>query len=333
MTLLATPLADPPQEHVLNDGAPGAYRMRRFALPPAGPAGPWLVYGRVDERFRIRPRVVFTRPVARRKRTRLMEFVLSSDTSMRRQNLAQLLQSSDFTDPEIVEARRLIVSFQPRVPLQSLDLAAALIDAPATAVRLLSTCSEEEVDPVLALEEEMNFLWSVTPVRAWRDAFERRKAHLVKLMSALPIADAERYARHELTNILQAIVARQPALAFHAFIAGGNVDNWRTDASREASDCVARNGHGEDGVTWPSDGGLAGRLGTELPGWIRNKQPYCWDVLAAPFVAARVAAAVIPWGQTLTGSLRWARLFDPVYFDRVLPNALLPLATISAAHA
>lgn len=333
VTLLATPLADPSQEHVLNDGTRGAYRMRRFTLPPAGPAGPWLVYGRVDEHFRIRPRVVFTRPVERRQRTRLLELVLSSDTSLRRHKMTQLLQSSDVTDLEIEEARRLIVSFQPRVPLQSLDLAAALIDAPATAVRLLSTCSEKEVDPVLALEQEMNFLWSVTPVRAWRDMFELRKAHLIELMGALPITDAERYARHELTNILQAIVARQPALAFHAFIAGGTVDNWRADASREASDCVARNGHGEDGVTWPADGGLAGRLGTELPGWIRTKQPYCWDVLAAPFVAARVAAGVIPWGQTLTDSLRWARLFDPVYFDRVLPNALPPLATGSAAHA
>jgi hypothetical protein len=46
-----------------------------------------------------------------------------------------------------------------------------------------------------------------------------------------------------------------------------------------------------------------------------------------------VAAGLIPWGQTLTGALRWARLFDPVYFDRMLPNALLPLATENTTHA
>jgi hypothetical protein len=334
VTLLATPLADPSEEYVLEDRAPDAYRMRRFSLPSTGPGGPWLVYGRVDDRFRIRPRVVFTRPIAHRQRTRLLELILSSDTTMRRQNLTQLLASGDATEQEIEDARRLIVSFQPRTPLQSLDLAVAFTNAPEAAVRLLPSCSEKEVDTVLALEEEMNFLWSVTPVRAWREAFEARKAQLVKLMDALPTEDADRYARNELTGILQAIVAWQPALAFHAFVVtGGRIDNWLTDASSEASDCVARNGHAEDGVTWPSDGALATRLGAELPAWIQNKQPYCWDVLAAPFVAARVAAGLIPWGQALTGELRWARLFDPVYFDRMLPNALLPLASEIASHA
>jgi hypothetical protein len=333
VTLLATPLADPSKEYVLEDSAPDAYRMRRFAPPSTGPGGPWLIYGRVDDRFRIRPRVVFTRPVAHRQRTRLLELVLSSDTTMRRRSLAQLLESGDVTEQEIEDARRLIVAFQPRTPLQSLDLAVALINAPEAVVRLLSHCSEQEVDAVLALEAEMNFLWGVTPVRAWRDAFEGRKAHLVKLMDALPIEDADRYAREELNSILQAIVARQPALAIHALAAGGRIDNWLADPPREASDCVARNGHAEDGVTWPSDLGLATRLGVELPGWIQSKQPYCWDVLAAPLVAARVAAGLISWGQALTGALRWARLFDPVYFDRMLPNALLPLAPESASHA
>ncbi len=333
VTLLATPLADPSKEYVLEDGAPDTYRMRRFAPPTTGPGGPWLIYGRVDDRFRIRPRVVFTRPVANRQRTRLMELVLSSDTTMRRHELKHLLTSGDATEEEIEDARRLIVAFQPRTPLQSLDLAVALIDAPEAVVRLLSRCSEEDIDAVLALEDEMHFLWSVTPVRAWRAAFDGRKAQLVKLMDALPSKDADRYARDDVNSVLQAIVARKPALAFHALVAGSNTDNWVTDAAREASECVARNGHAEDGVTWPSDGRLTSRLGTELPAWIHSKQPYCWDVLAAPFVAARVAAGLIPWGQALTGELRWARLFDPIYFDRMLPNALLPLASKSAAHA
>jgi len=187
---------------------------------------------------------------------------------------------------------------------------------------------------VLALEQEMNFLWCVTPVQAWREAFEGRKAQLVNLMAALPVADADRYARDEVTSILQAIMARQPALAFHVFsIIGGRIEDWLTDPSREASECVVRNGHAEDGVTWPSNLDLAIRLGGEVPGWIQGKQPYCRDVLAAPLVAARVAAGLVPSGQALTAALRWARLFDPVYFDRMLPNALLPLATGSAIHA
>ena len=334
VTLLATPLTDPSEEYVLEDCAPDAYRMRRFAPPATATAGPWLIYGRVDDRFRIRPRVVLTRPAANRQRTRLMDLILSSDTVTRRHNLTQLLQSGGVTLQELEDARRLIVSFQPRTPLQSLDLAVALISAPEAAVRLLLSCSENEVDMVLALEQEMNFLWSVTPIQAWREVFEGRKAQLVKLMNALPVEDAERYARDELNSVLQAIVARQPALAFHTFsVTGGRIENWLAEPSREAGDCVARNGHAEDGVTWPSDLDLATRLGAKLPGWIRSKQPYCWDVLAAPLVAARVAACLIPWGQTLTGALRWARLFDPVYFDRVLPNALLPLATESATHA
>lgn len=333
VTLLATPLADPAAEHILNDDAPHAYRMRRFGLPTAGPGGPWLVYGRINERFRIRPRVVFARPSPPRQRSRLFDLVLGAEGPARRQNLNQLFQSGDISRQDIEDARLLIVSVQPRVPLQSLDLAGELVAAPEAAVRVLSSCSEKELDSVLALEQEMNFLWSVTPVQGWRAAFDQRKAGLISLMSGLPTEDAERYAQDDVTGVLQAIVARQPALAFHAFVAGGNPGNWRTDPEREASDCVARNGHAEDGVMWPSDEGLAALLGSKLPVWIQSKQPYCHDVLAAPLVAARVAAGLIPCGQALTGALRWARLFDPVYFDRMLPGALLPLATRSAAHA
>jgi hypothetical protein len=334
VTLLATPMAAPSEEYLLADGELPTYRLRRFSLPSAGPGGPWLVYGRVDDRFRIRPRVVVTRSAPERQWTRLHEMVLSADTATRRQNLTRLLNSDQLTDHELEEARRLIVSFQPRTPLQSLDLAAALIDAPATAVRLLLSSPEAEVDMVLALEQEMNFLWGTTPVHAWREAFEWRKAHLVKLMSALPAQDAERYAGGELESVLQAIVARLPALAFHVFsVTGGRIETWLTEGSKEANNCVARNGHAEDGVIWPTDGNLATRLGTDLPRWIQNKQPYCWNVLAAPLIAARVAAGLVPWGQTLTGALCWARLFDPVYFDRMLPTALLTLGTRSATHA
>jgi hypothetical protein len=63
-----------------------------------------------------------------------------------------------------------------------------------------------------------------------------------------------------------------------------------------------------------------------MPIWVRNKQVYCWDVLAAPLVAARVAAGRIPWTTDLISALRWARLFDPVYFDRVVPSAIGSLA-------
>jgi hypothetical protein len=196
------PLADPAKEYGLEDGPPAAYRLRRFAPSASAPGGPWLVYGRVDDRFRIRPRVVFTRPAPNRRRTRLLELVLSSDTLTRRQDLPQLLQSDEVTEEEIEEARRLIVSFQPRIPLQSLDLAVALITAPDSAVRLLSTCSEKEVDMVLALEQEMNFLWCVTPVQAWRETFGGRK-RLVKLMGALPLGGCRPIRAGRSDDILQ----------------------------------------------------------------------------------------------------------------------------------
>jgi hypothetical protein len=243
VTLLATPLADPSNEYVLEDREPADYRLRRFCPPPGGPGGPWLIYGRVDDRFRIRPRIVFTRPATNSARTRLLGLVLSADSSRRRQQLPQILQSGNLTDEEMEDARRLIVSFQPRAPLQALDLSAALMSAPAAAVRMLAGCSETELDMVLALEEEMNFLWTATPVQAWREAFERRRVQLVKLMSALPIESADRYARDELNGVLQAIIARKPALALHVIVAGGPSGNWTIDPAREASDCVGWNGH------------------------------------------------------------------------------------------
>ena len=128
--LLATPLADPRSNTFCTTTRRKRTAQRRFAPPISGPGGPWLVYGRVDDRFRIRPRVVFPRPVSNGQRSLLLDLILSSDTAMRRQNLLQLLQSGEATENEIEDARRLIVSFQPRTPLQSLDLAVALIASP-----------------------------------------------------------------------------------------------------------------------------------------------------------------------------------------------------------
>ncbi len=334
VTLLATSLTDPAKEYVLADSELANYRLKRFSPPSAGPGGPWLVYGRVDDRRRIRPRIMVTHSASDRQRTRLHELVVSGDSATRRQNLTTLLNSDQLTERELEDARKLIVFLQPRTPLHSLDLAAALINAPATAVRLLLSSSAGEIDMVLALEQEMNFLWAATPVRSWGEAFEWRKARLLNLMKALPTQDAKRYADVELTAVLQEIVARLPALAFHVFsITGGNYEAWLTDGSKEANECVARNGHAEDGVIWPTDGNLATHLGSELPSWIQNKQPYCWNVLAAPLVAARMAAGLIPWKQALIEALRWARLFDPAYFDRVLPTELLTLGTRNTAYA
>ena len=275
--------------------------------------GPWLVYGRVDDRFHIRPRVVLTHSLAASHRTRLVQLVLSSEAASRRQDLKELLQSGAVTDQELDEVRALIVSFQTSAPLQSLDLAIALIAAPETAVRLLSTCSEKELDMVLALEQEMDFLWCATPVASWRKAFKIRKEGRLALMAALPSADAARYASEDTKAILEAIAARQPALAFHVFsLTGGRVDNWLVDSSREASECVARN-TGE-GVFWPTDLGLANRLGPALPDCVRGKQTYCWDVLAAPFAVAGMAAGTILREQKLISSLLLGSPVRPYLF-------------------
>ena len=280
----------------------------------------------MDHRFRVRPRVVVPRPLTTAPKTRLHELVLKGDPVTRRGRLAALLASPELGDDEIEAARRLIVALQPRAPLQALDLANALVLAPRAAVRLLAGCAEGEVDAILALEQELSFLWAATPVQFWRDAFEARKLRLVAMMGALPVQDAARYADNDAAGVLDAILARLPALAVHALVSGGAPRDWQTDPAREADECVVRNGHGEDGVAWPDDLGLAARLGAELPNWVHSKQGHCRDVLAAPFVAARVAAELVPWTAALISALRWARLFDPIYFDRVAPSALVPLA-------
>lgn len=325
VTLAATPLADPGPEYVLEDAEPNAYRMRRFC-PPKGLGGPWLVYGRVDNRFRIRPRVVVPSPLTVIPKTRVSELILKGDPATRRGQLAKLLNSPHLGDNEIDNARQIIASVQPRAPLQALDLANALLHAPDTAVQLLVGSTEADVDAVLALELELNFLWVATRVQSWRDGIEAREARLRVMMRALPVEDASRYAHNDAIGVLEAILARQPALAFHVLVAGGAPHHWQTDPSREAAECVTRNGHAEDGVAWPDDLKFAARLGADMPIWVRNKQVYCWDVLAAPLVAARVAAGRIPWTTDLISALRWARLFDPVYFDRVVPSAIASLA-------
>ncbi len=67
--------------------------------------------------------------------------------------------------------------------------------------------------------------------------------------------------------------------------------------------------------------GLRELLGDRHGPW-ENFDPAFEDVIAAPYVAALIAAGQ-KWGEALIPSLcRTARLFDPEYFDRTARAAV-----------
>jgi hypothetical protein len=202
--------------------------------------------------------------------------------------------------------------------------------------------SLDERSAVLNLQREFPFLWCVTSVSDWVDGFSHRVATVAAKLTAVGIDPGE--ATRMTSNALGEIADLTPSLAAHVRAAFLSLASARTGAKQPTLDptLVARlcrrsriSGTHDgfrlaagdlvrrtiDGSSPPNRLELRQFLGDWQGPWNQFDESFA-DVIAAPHVAALCAAARVVPNPGVVRRCREAWLFDPDYFELVVPAAL-----------
>jgi hypothetical protein len=192
---------------------------------------------------------------------------------------------------------------------------------------------------LIAIEEELPFLWASTSVAAWKGAFTARANLLTDKFAAIGAGD-RRFATDMLAKALIEIVGFERSVAGHAWCVAAQLiasdpglivgaGDFLNLAKRLSPACAREGMHEaiDDLVKRHADDAYWRRFElAELLGDEADAIPYdvhCRDVIAAPHVAAAIALGQLPRDAAIVATCRQARMFDPDYFDDVAPRALV----------
>lgn len=228
-----------------------------------------------------------------------------------------------------------------RAPFASFDLLRALgAQADAAVACLAFANGPGQLTNLLSLEDELSFAWGASRVEAWRRAFDKR-AEII--LEKLELGEAGRpLVLSTLARWLSHISATRPALAGHVSLVAGAWWQQYFSVARGCEELIALARRMErvcarDGLR-ASESALIDRQAeaywpqldlVKLLGAEASAVPYDpsrRDIIAAPHVAALIANDRIAASHEAIAACREARLFDPYYFDDVLPRAMVARA-------
>jgi hypothetical protein len=221
------------------------------------------------------------------------------------------------------------------LPLAAIDALKAVHKAPALAVTLLAECeSVEERSAVLDLQRHLPLLWAGVMVKDWIAAFGGRlsggQARLVEIGVDPSIA-----IRHTIAALTD-IASLRPELLGHARMVYLMSIAPQAVAAKTSYDFVAlqrssgRSAKTEIGalVARHADTGLRGPhflnpalCGTQMRRW-QEFDPQWADVIAAPFAIADHAYGIATLSFADIRACREGWLFDPEFFEAIVPIAL-----------
>jgi hypothetical protein len=294
--------------------------------------GPWLVFGRRTDGGTIRPKVVPELLIEMADRPLTGPSVLDraiglSTTSDRRQLMVQWCQ--DPTSWSVVDTKKVVGICRAArghgVPFNAFDVLEVIVDHPNALPRVLSACStHEERTAVLALQNELPFLWCTSPIAAWINAYdaevERLAAQLAVLGESESVEEARRATAKRLAQLgdLEAGVKSHAAailrLRFSNHLEGIAMVKSTSD-SRSLRTCadkfVAQ--HGER--HFQGEAGSLAKLVTRYPSYWSRYDEMLWDPIVAPIVAAQMAAGHIPYSQQTIRQLRAVWHLDRDHFE------------------
>ncbi|WP_157384579.1 STY4851/ECs_5259 family protein [Nitratireductor soli] len=318
--------------------APASLTVIRDELSSKLPPGPWLIYGRRRHGAKIRPRIVPAVVKASAEEETLLERAIGIDTPTER--AAALLEAYSQSDQIVPGDRRkiidlLILSRREGLPVSSIDALKALDHWPGFATLLLASCeSLDERAALLDLQRDLPFLWSATTIADWLSAFSARIDHASARLSQLGIDTGIVY--RSILTALGDIVGLRPELAGHAkavflmriagemtrenksidgaavhFLQVGEGDGVR----REIDRLIGR--HDENDPPPRSLLRLENRAAQQSY-WAPYDESFA-DVIAVPFAVADHASGRMTLDQGERRRCRDAWLYDPEYFEAVLP--------------
>lgn len=338
LDLRALSLADPAAGAV--DVAPNSQQKMRGELAYTLPEGPWLIFGRRRNGPTARPRILPADTSAFTKASPFVEAVRLDDSARRQHALKALFENE--LEPE--DVTRLIALFvrarSESVPLSAIDAFRMLIRAPAAAVALLAECDKlEERAALLELQRDLPFLWCATPVAVWIDAFGTRCERVRERLDEAGIDTS--LADQAILKGLGEIVSLRPELAGHAravYLAviaaranGETIDGSSVAFLKAAGNRTPR-GEIDRMIARRIDGDL--RPGLLPEHVVRSQEPH-WspfdttvsELIAAPFAVVEHAAGISTLDREALDRCRDAALFDPEFFEAMVPLALDEIST------
>jgi hypothetical protein len=318
--------------------APASQAAMRSELTTKLSPGPWLIFGRRGGGTKIRPRIVPL--LAREARTENgdLDCAIETEASDLRESAFLRLYSK----PELLSLKDrrtiidlLVLSRSEGLPISSVDALRFLGRCPNLIVSLLASCeSLTERVALLDLQRELPFLWCSTSIGDWLEAFSSRLRQVREKLAAVGIDSA--VAVRSVSNALGDIVGLRPDLAGHAKfvflvciatemarqkkLVDGTVlyfrENRRSDGiRREVDRLISR--HDEDTAP-PQDIFTSKILAVRRPYF----EPYNANfaqVIAAPLLVADHATGKVVLDESELRHSRDAWLYDPEYFETVLP--------------
>jgi hypothetical protein len=340
--LVCRPIADLGESEEFLPLVPDSGDAQSWVFVKAGRSpGAWLIYGRVAGRHRFRPRAVtVTAEEASIDSGTLAGICCIADHAARQQSLHRLLDAmtEDSQHGSWREVEQALLAMQGRLPLTTLDVLRSLPSRPDAMTVFLARAGVQVVGPILAMEDELPFLWTVMPLRAWMRAFTAAERSLADLLagSGQTGEAARTLAGQVLDGTLARIQEEQPALAGtmgfvrerlgrprpnDCTLAGLRHQVFRQVLAAQLGSLRMELRRRNDGATWPDWPDFRGRV-EGLPPEHVDLPRYCRAVFDAPFAAARLAVTGAGAdGQTMR-ALRLCRAFDPIWFDGAYVFAL-----------
>ncbi|MEI3854978.1 MULTISPECIES: STY4851/ECs_5259 family protein [unclassified Ensifer] len=304
-------------------------------------AGPWLIYGRRSSGARIRPRIVPAVDGAPTGEETLLERAIRTDsTSARATAFAEAYSNSDQVLPRdrrtLIEL--LVLARREGLPISSIDALKVLDRSPRVASLLLAFCeSLEERAALLDLQRDLPFIWASTTIEGWLGAFSARIEDVRSRLAEIGIGADVIY--RNVLSALSEIVGLRPELAGHAkavflmLVAtemtreGKAIDGAavhflqiRRNASKRSEIDRMRSRH--DDVDPPPQQLLGPRI---LAAHRSYSDPYdsiFEHVITAPFAIVDHASGRRTLDETELRRCRDAWLYDPEYFEAIVPMGI-----------
>lgn len=257
--------------------------------------------------------------------------------SLFRDRLARLAA----TDAEAEADRRYLTALlkaRNGVPASAFDVLRGLADTSVGLAGLAAGAATDlEREKLWLLERELPFLWCLTPVADWADAFQNRRALLLETLirSGFDETESSMMALPAVASAAAAWISLDPLLEAPLSLAGLSgpvadvaenlktpaIDRIRRLAEADGSDPRRDKAAGKESIFRAKGGVLTDRL-PDLSRFDSSQ----WEGLDAAFAAALSAAGAVSLDRDQIQRVRLARAEEPISFRDLYVASLLRLA-------
>lgn len=345
-SLIVVPICSPSQAKMIDVAEIAAIDEFGQYLEELTSAGPWILAGKHQRSGAIRPCFVdanvHSAPV-----TNLDRALLHHQKEARRLGLVELAK----TEAECEVLAKYVASIakisrRHSISATSFDALTLVADHPEVGVSVLAhSIAPEDIVAVLELEIELPFLWILTPINVWADAFKRQAQRVAEQISFAGVDDMAPALRATLRTLEQ-ICATMPELSAHASCAAYAAQSaFSPDVIQKLAPFlepfqdriialaqVSKRELQNQMVRRRVDGLLPPNLdfsGTGFTPATAGFDPQFDQILSVPSLVDLCANGAIDYTAKISRLCKLARLYDESYFLEACPAAVCKTSILS----